>query len=390
MNRLVLIILLIPFTGISQETFTKNIGGDKFDRALFITHTSDNGYIACGYTNSFDVNGSYDIYLVKTDGKGNVQWQKNYGGNKMDIGWTVLELKDKGYLLHGSTSSRKDTARQDIYLSRLDALGNTIWEKTYGNEKYERTTCLLPTTDGNYLLIGQRTLVDNVNIDSYIIKIDTAGNIIWEKVFGGPRMERMFYGAETRQGDYLLSGVISPYENDKADILLLKITKAGELVWSKSYGEKEIHDISHSFNRNSDGRTFTLTGYTESSKAGFHDALFMQMDEEGNVLTTRRHHTGDDIRLMHAEETKDKGFIVTGYTRSDISKNVHDAILLKYDKKGNVEWLKTFGTPDVDDQGYWIIVNQDGGYTFTGYTHSHGAGGDLWIIKTNALGSTKM
>ena len=112
----------------------------------------------------------------------------------------------------------------------------------------------------------------------------------------------------------------------------------------------------------------------------------MQFDEDGKVLTTKRHHTGEDIRLMHAEETKDRGFIVTGYTRTDISKNICDAVLLKYDDKGNVVWMKTFGTPDADDQGYWIVCNEDGGYTLTGYTHSYGTNGDLWLIKTNKDG----
>ncbi len=141
------------------------------------------------------------------------------------------------------------------------------------------------------MLIGQRTIQDTVNIDSYVLKLDTTGNVIREKTFGGPRIERTFYGAETNQGDYLVSGLVLPYDNTKADILLLKIGKEGELVWSKTYGEKEVQDISHSFARNSDGKVFTMTGYIESAQPGFHDALFMQLDEDGKLLVTKRHHT---------------------------------------------------------------------------------------------------
>ena len=89
---------------------------------------------------------------------------------------------------------------------------------------------------------------------------------------------------------------------------------------------------------------------------------------------------------MHSEETPDGSFIVAGYTRKDISKNINDAVLLKFNRDGKAEWIKTFGQPDKDDQGYWIVVNKDGTYTFVGYSHSVGINGDVWMIKTNANG----
>ena len=86
---------------------------------------------------------------------------------------------------------------------------------------------------------------------------------------------------------------------------------------------------------------------------------------------------------MHSEETRDGSFIVTGYTRKDITKNINDALLLKFNKDGKAEWIRTFGQADKDDQGYWIVVNKDGTYTFVGYTHSAGTNGDVWMIRTN-------
>ena len=315
---------------------------------------------------------------------GNPQWQKNYGGNKMEIGWSIMELPDKGYLLHGSTS--KDSTNDDILILRLDNAGDILWQKTYGNEKYERTTQLLPTSDNNYLLIGQRN-IDKTNIDSYIFKIDTAGNLLWEKTFGGALIERTYYGAETANGDYLITGSILPYKNNKADILLMRLTANGELKWTKFYGTENVHDIAHSFSANKDKNKFTLTGYIESSNPGIHDGLFMQLDEHGNVGLQKTHHTGDDLRLMHSEETKDGGFIATGFTRKDISKDTHDAVLLRFSSSGETNWIKTFGADEKDDQGYWVITNLDGGFILTGYTHTYGKNGDMWIIKTDVSGN---
>ncbi len=384
MNRLlvILIIFFVNANSRAQTSYSKTFGGDGFDRGMYISTASDNGYIVCGYTKSFG--DSYDMYVVKTDLNGNRQWHRNYGGTKMEIGWSIIELKNKGYLLHGSTT--KDSTNDDIYLLRLDETGNIIWQKTYGNEKYERTTQLLQTSDNNYLLIGQRT-IDSTNIDSYILKIDTTGNLLWEKTFGGPKIERTFYGAEAMNGDFFISGLMLPYKNNKADILLMRISSNGELRWTKTYGEENVHDIAHSFCLNKNKKTFTLTGYIESSQTGYHDGLFMQFDESGNVLTMQRHHTGEDLRLMHSEETADGGFIAAGFTRKDINENIHDAVLLKFNSKGITEWIKTFGDPDKDDQGYWIINNNDGGFTLTGYTHTYGKNGDLWIIKTDSKGN---
>lgn len=376
------ILILMGINSFAQNSFSNVYGGNGFDRGLYIAHTSDGGYIACGYTRSFGDN--YDMYVLKTDAKGRQQWQKNYGNDKMEIGWSILELANTGYLLHGSTT--RDSTNDDIFLLRLDTAGNTIWQKTYGNDKYERTTQLLQTSDNNYLLIGQRN-IDKTNIDSYILKIDTAGKLIWEKTFGGNRMERTYYGAETVKGDLVITGSILPYNNNKADILIMKLTANGELKWMKSYGEENVHDIAHSFGLNKDKKAFTLTGYIESSQAGFHDGLVMQLDEDGNVLLQKRHHTGEDLRLMHAEQTSDGGFVATGFTRKDITKDLHDAVLLRFTSEGETEWMKTFGTPGKDDQGYWIIADAGGGFTLTGYTHSFGQNGDLWIIKTNDSGN---
>lgn len=365
----------------AQQGFQRNFGGDKFDRALFIDHTSDGGYIICGYSNSFG--NSNDIYVLKIDKAESIQWQKTIGGSRTDIGWGIKELKDKSYLLFGGIGV--DSTNDDIFISKLDANGNKLWERSYGGPTYERCTQMIQTSDNNFAFIGQRNIREG-NIDSYVFKIDMNGNLIWEKTFGGSVVERTFYGTEITGGDLLISGLTLPYGNNKADVYFLRITKNGELIWNKTYGEKNVHEIVHSFCANSDKRTYTLTGYSETTKEGFHEGLFLQIDENGNVTRKQTHNNNEDLRLMHAEQTNDGGFVVAGYTRNDIASDISDAVLLKFDKEGTVNWLKKFGDADKDDQGYWIVVNKDGSLTLVGYTHSIGKNGDILFIKTNAEG----
>jgi hypothetical protein len=386
-NICCVLLLFISVDCAAQKSFQKNFGGDKFDRALFIDHTSDGGYIVCGYSSSFSKGGDNDIYVAKLDEAANVQWQKTFGGGRTDIGWGVKELKDKTFLLFGAIGI--DSTNDDIFITALDAKGNQLWEKTYGNDKYERCTQMLATSDGNFLLIGQRNVGPGNNIDSYILKIDDKGNRLWEKTYGGNFPERTFYGSETPDGDLLISGLILPYQTAKADILLLKINNNGELLWTKAYGAESVHDIIHSFYRNKDGKTYSMTGYSETAKEGFHQGLFMQIDADGNMLKKSTYDTGEDLRLMHSEQTGDGGSIVTGYSRGVITANINDAVLLKLGKGGKAEWIKTFGDPDKDDQGYWLVVNKDGSFTMVGFTHSSGRNGDVLLIKTNSEGEFK-
>ena len=382
-NTWFLFLFFISTCCTAQKTLQKNLGGDKFDRALFLDHTSDGGYIVCGYSNSFNNNNSFDIYVLKLDEEATIQWQKTFGGNRTDVGWGIKELGDKSYLLFGGIGI--DSTNDDIFIARLDANGNKLWDKTFGGSTYERCTQMIQTSDNNFVLIGQRNMKEG-NIDSYVLKIDMNGNLLWEKTFGGPFVERTFYGAEIAGGDLLISGLTLPHGNNKADIYFLRLTKNGELIWNKSYGEKNVHEIVHSFCVNSDKKTYTLTGYSETAKEGFHEGLFLQIDENGNVIRKKAHNNSEDLRLMHAEQTHDGGFIVTGYTKKDIASEISDAVLLKFNKEGNVEWLKTFGDADKDDQGYWIVVNKDGNLTFVGYTHSAGKNGDILFVKTNPEG----
>jgi hypothetical protein len=106
------LLLIISLYCTAQESFQKNFGGEKFDRAMFIDHTRDGGYIVTGYSNSFNT-GNYDIYIIKLDAKGKMEWQKTFGGGRTDIGWGVRELNDKTFLLFGGIGI--DSTNDDIY-----------------------------------------------------------------------------------------------------------------------------------------------------------------------------------------------------------------------------------------------------------------------------------
>ena len=367
----------------TAQSFDRTHGGEGFDRGMHI-FSLNNGWIVCGYSSSFG-NGN-QVYLIKLDKLGNKQWEKNYGGAGFEMGWTIKNAGNGAFMVLGMTNSR-DSLNHDILVMKLERDGEMIWEKTFGNKKYERATDLMPTADGNFLISGQRN-ASSTNIDNYLLKIDPDGNLIWEKSYGDSLSQRNFYSSGTKNGDYIVAGVHLPAGTSNTDIVLSRIDKDGNFKWTKNFGQLKDHDIVHSLTRNRNG-SYALIGYRSADRAGFHDALLLQVDENGKLLMEKTYSNGDDLRLMHAEPTPDGGLIATGFTRKDISKEIWDAVLIKFNSLGEKEWIKTFGSADKDDQGYWVVVNSDGGFTLTGYTHSKGKNGDLWVIRTDAKGNLR-
>ena len=356
-------LIIMTALHVRAQSFERTHGGEGFDRGMHIL-PSNNGWIVCGYSSSFG-NGN-QVYLIKLDKLGSKQWENNYGGAGFEMGWIVKNAGNGAFMVLGMTNSR-DSLNHDILVMKVDRDGNMIWEKNFGNKKYERATDLMPTADGNFLITGQRN-TSSANIDNYLLKIDPDGNLVWEKSYGDSLSQRTFYSSNAKNGDYIIAGIHLPSGTSNTDIVLSRLDKDGNIKWTKNFGQLKDHDIVHSLTQNKNG-SYTLIGYRNADRAGFHNALLLQVDENGQLMMEKTCSNGEDLRLMHGEQTADGGFIATGFTRKDISKEIWDAVLIKFNSLGEREWIKTFGTPDKDDQGYWIVVNPDGGFTLTGYTH---------------------
>jgi TolB-like protein len=153
------------------------------DNALSVQQTSDGGYIVAGYTITISGVGA-DIFLIKTDEKGNIQWAKTYGGRSWDDAYSVQQTSDRGYIVAGGTYSFGAGGR-DIFLIKTDAKGNIIWAKTYGGTNDDEAFSVQQTSDGGYIVAGLTRSFGAVGDDIFLIKTDAKGNIQWAKTYGG-------------------------------------------------------------------------------------------------------------------------------------------------------------------------------------------------------------
>ncbi len=353
-------------------TFQKTFGGTLDDVGNSVQQTSDGGYIIAGSTSSFGA-GDSDVYLIKTDAAGNESWTKTFGGDSNDVGNSVQQTSDGGFIIAGSTRSFGSGA-SDAYLVKTDAAGNALWTKTFGDTADEFGNFVQQASDGGYIFVGS---IGNSAV--YLIKTDAAGNESWEKTFSDGATNIGSSVQQTNDGGYIIAEY---YFTAGASIKLIKTDAAGNESWTQNLGGGSCRLVRQTI----DGG-YALFGY-EGGRYGQLSCL-LKTDAAGNEIWRKTFSNVDGI--YSGQQTDDGGFIVVGSASSyNAGKFSYSSkvSLIKTDAAGNATWEKTFGAAG-DNVGYSVRQTGDGGYIFAGYTGSSGAGGtDVYLNKTDENGNT--
>ncbi|MFZ8825540.1 MAG: hypothetical protein ACO2OT_01695 [Candidatus Caldipriscus sp.] len=255
----------------SAVSFAKTYGGTDYDGASSIQQTSDGGYIVAGETYSFCV-GWDDIFLIKTDANGNIQWVKTYGGTSIDGAYFVQQTSDGGYIMAGYTGSF-GAGSADIILIKTDANGNIQWAKTYGGISHDGAYFVQQTSDGGYIMAGYTGSFGAGSADIILIKTDANGNIIWAKTYGGTDYDWASSVQQTSDGGYIVAGYTGSFGAGWEDIFLIKTDANGNIQWAKTYGGTSI-DGAYFVQQTSDGG-YIMAGYTGSFRAGRADIFLI-------------------------------------------------------------------------------------------------------------------
>jgi hypothetical protein len=257
--------------------FAKTYGGTGSEGAFSVQQTSDGGYIVAGRTYSFGA-GWYDIFLIKTDANGNLRWAKTYRGTDYDGASHVQQTSDGGYMLAGVTRSF-GAGESDIFLIKTDADGNIQWAKTYGGTYSEEAYSVQQTSDGGYIVAGRTGSWPNYDI--FLIKTDANGNIQWAKTYGGTNWDEARSVQQTSDGGYIVAGYTGSFGAGFYDIFLIKTDANGNIQWAKTYGGTSW-DEAYSIRQTSDGG-YIVAGYTRSYGIGGEDIFLIKTDANGNI-----------------------------------------------------------------------------------------------------------
>jgi len=378
MKRILFILLLtIPFIVFGQG-WEKIYGGTSDEWGSSVQQTNDGGYIISGSKSFFKVS------LIKTDNNGDSLWTKTFDG---DIGYSVQQTNDGGYIITGVKSILNSSfnLEGDVFLIKTNGNGDSLWTKTYGGTENELGRSIQQTNDGGYIITGYTNSFGNGTEDLYIIKTDNNGDSLWTKTYGDTNGEEGYSVQQTNDGGYIITGVKSFFSNGfTLDVYLIKTDENGDSLWTKTYGGTS-NETGSSVQQTNDGG-YIITGSTWSFGNGLTDVFLIKTDNNGDSLWTKTfggtgRETGSSV-----QQTNDGGYIITGSTQS-FGNGLTDVYLIKTDNNGDSLWTKTFGGID-DDNGSSVQQTNDGGYIITGNTSSFGNGDrDIYIIKTDGNGN---
>ena len=429
---------------LSYIEWQNTIGGNNNDGLYSIKQTPDGGYILGGNSKSMistdkteNAVGGFDdldYWIVKTDAVGNIEWQNTIGGIDNEIFSDIQLTRDGGYILGGYSESNisgdkteNSKGNYDYWVVKLDASGSVEWQKTIGGSGEDRLYSLQQTTDSGYILgglsksniSGDKTENKIGYADYWVIKINSTGTIEWQNTIGG---SDNFIGQmlksiqQTKDGGFFLGGSSSSnISGDKTensyggdDYWVIKLNNFGIIEWQKTIGGSD-GDALNSIQQTDDNgyilggsSSSNISGSKTENCQGVSDYWLVKLDSIGNIEWQNTIGGNGNDNLTEVQQTKDGGYILGGYSESqltgDKTENRHDSYdywVVKVDVTGNIEWQNTIGglgddllnsIQQTSDQNY-ILGGSSQSYT-TGFgddkAEPNYGGTDYWVVKLAA------
>jgi len=322
-------------------TMIKNYGGTQDERGYAVQQTSDGGYVIVGSSTSYGAGGS-DLWILKVDALGEFSWSKTYGGQGNDAGKDIVQTSDGGYIITGYTRSFSSDGDMDLWLIKTDANGESCLYNDGGNctQNSSKWVKSFGTSGNDYGNSVKETSDGDFIVAGksgripsvFVVKTNSLGEKIWENLYGTGPGDRGQYIIERQDLGFLIVGKENPYNADD-NLCLINIHTDGSEVWHSLYG-----------GGNSDG---------------------------GN----------------HVSEVSGGGFIIAGSSRSYGNGNWDDMWLVKTSTGGSMEWQKTYGG-SYTEIGNYVHEKVGGGYIIAGSTESAGQGlYDIWVVSTDYTGN---
>lgn len=413
---LYMILILFQLNSYSQAPeiqWQKCYGGSFSERAYYINTTTDNGYIMCGHSSSNDGDvgiflGGYDYWIIKTNSIGDIIWKKVYGGSSFEYPFYIQQTADLGYIIGGTTSSNNGNVvgnhgESDAWILKLDGSGNIVWKKTLGGSYIDDFSTIIQTNDGGYMIAAETQSNDGDVLfnyspfykDVWLVKLDTNGNIAWQRTLGGDGLDDVSEIKQTSDGGFIFVGYSNSTNGDLTGISptggawVVKIDSSGNIVWQNRFSENQEFTKANSIKQVSDGGY--IIGGGRNSTSGF-DYWVLKLDSSGIFQWQNSYGGSGGDFLIDIIQTLDGGYLAAGSSDSingDIIGNQGslDVWALKISSTGNIQWQKPMGSSG-DNYASSVKQTTDGGFIIAGSTNSNGGdvsgfhgGTDFWVIK---------
>jgi len=270
-------LLLVKFNSSGVEEWTKTVGGALNDYGYSVAQTSDSGYVVTGQSASYGGT-DIDLLLVKFNSSGIEEWTKTVGGADFDRGQSIAQTTDSGYIVTGYSTSYGGIDK-DILLVKFDSSGAEEWTKTVGGTSTDIGYSIAQTSDSGYVVAGYSTSYGGTDYDLLLVKFNSTGAEEWTKTVGGASMDIGFFVAQTSDRGYVVAGYTQSYGGADNDLLLVKFDSSGAEEWTKTVGGA-TSDMGYFVAQTSDGG-YVVSGYSSSYGGTDHDLLLIHVDANG-------------------------------------------------------------------------------------------------------------
>ncbi|OGJ85877.1 MAG: hypothetical protein A2268_12475 [Candidatus Raymondbacteria bacterium RifOxyA12_full_50_37] len=349
--------------------------GDQDDlRAHSVTETYDHGFAFTGHCCCHHCRG--DLYVVRTDSLGGILWTERYNDdedNWNEVGNCIRETHDRGFIIVGVVIEFAQTMGSKMWMVKIDSAGNRLWSKKFGGSAYHDYSSahsVQETYDNGFIIAGYEKLNGSAkNSEVFLVRTNALGDTLWTKRFGGNKNDGARCVRETRDSGFVLCGFSNSFGDGSSDVYIIRTDRTGNVLWSKTFGKREISDGGFSIVETAD-HGFALVGQTND----YQDVYLIKTDSAGEMVweneigsdTTAE--TGRDIR-----EVPGSGYIIGGHTAPEDTKGY----ILRTDANGQEVWSKTFSSY-MDCAIYSIELTSDGGVVAAG---RHRGKEEAYIIK---------
>jgi len=324
-------------------------GGSNNDWPYSIQQTADGGYIMAGLTmsNNGDVtwnHGDRDYWVVKLNPSGSIQWQKTLGGTGADVAFSVRQTDDGGYIVVGDSGSNDGNVSgnhgfRDMWVVKLNVNGGIQWQRSLGGSSTDSGRCVIQTEDGGYMVVGESmsndgdVSVNHGNSDFWVVKLDEDGVIAWEKSLGGPAADIASAVCQLSDGSYVVAGYVGsgvPGHHGSFDYWVIKLSEYGEIIWDRVFGGSSI-DKAFDLKATSDGGLIVV-GDTQSVNGdvigndGGLDIWAIKLNGDGEIVWQKTIGGSMGEGCYSVDQTSDGGYILGGFTWSidgDVSGSIN-------------------------------------------------------------------
>ncbi len=379
---------LVKVDANGNQLWDRVFGGTSDEEAYSMVASDDGGFLIAGATSSFGA-GSRDIWLIKTDASGSQQWIKTIGGLSSDGARSINKTSDGGYIITGWTFSYGPGAVGNVWLVKTDSLGNMQWNKFFGGSDVDRGLSVQQTLDGGYIITGYTASSGTGLDDMLLIKTDSAGNAQWQYTFGGTGRDYGNSVIQSSDGGYVITGYTLSYGAGGDDLWIVKTNESGTMLWSKTLGGAQS-DVGNFIIQTTDG-SYVITGHTLSSGAGLHDVWLIKLNSwipvELNSFTASIMESSVELNWTTATETNNKGFEIQ---RREISNNqLSEWISLGFvNGKGTSTDINHYSFTDeyLTNGVYHYRLKQidyDGSFTYSDFVEAQITSPDEFVLYQN-------